>query len=69
MIDLGHNMGLQVVAEGVESERALDWLRSCGCDWAQGYHYSKPLPATEFEQWLRASETFEPSPDSGEART
>ncbi len=50
-IDLGHNLGLKVVAEGVENQQAWDRLRALGCDAAQGYHMSKPLPAEQFLQW------------------
>lgn len=55
-VELGHDMGLQVVAEGVENAEALELLRSFGCDWAQGYHFSKPLAAEAFEAWLLGSE-------------
>ena len=50
-IDLAHNLGLSVVAEGVESAAILAQLRALGCDEAQGYHISKPLPAVEFNAW------------------
>jgi EAL domain-containing protein (putative c-di-GMP-specific phosphodiesterase class I) len=43
-IDLAHNLGLRVVAEGVESEGAWRRLETLGCDFAQGYHLSRPLP-------------------------
>jgi diguanylate cyclase len=52
-IALGRNLGLRVVAEGVESQSALDELRDLGCDFAQGYHMSRPLPADELESWVR----------------
>lgn len=51
-IELAHNMGLSVVAEGVEDETTLQWLQSQGCELAQGYFISKPLPAEQFTQWL-----------------
>jgi len=51
-IDLGHAMGLKVVAEGVEDESTLHTLRALGCDLAQGYLLSRPLPAREFREWL-----------------
>ena len=51
-IDLAHNMGHQVIAEGVDSEAALKLLREMGCDLAQGYHINKPIPAEELRQWL-----------------
>ena len=54
-IDLGHNLGLQVVAEGVENEQVLQQLREIGCDIAQGYAVSRPLNATRFATWLNAS--------------
>ena len=44
MIDLGHNLGLEVVAEGVEEEATLAMLRSLGCDVVQGYHLGRPAP-------------------------
>ncbi len=46
-IDLGHNLGLKVVAEGVSSVSAWDRLRGLGCDVAQGYYLSKPVPGSE----------------------
>ena len=42
-IDLGHNLGLKVIAEGVETERIYGDLAKMGCDYAQGYFLSKPL--------------------------
>jgi diguanylate cyclase len=52
-IDLGRNLGLQVVAEGVETEQAWDQLSQLGCTLAQGYYLSRPVPAAELTQWLR----------------
>ena len=51
-IDLAHNLGLTVVAEGVEDEVALAMLIEYGCDSAQGYYFSRPCPADELTQWL-----------------
>lgn len=51
-IDLGHTLGLSVTAEGVESEAIKELLKTYGCDTAQGYLYSKPLPAQDFIQWV-----------------
>jgi len=51
-IELAHNLGLSVVAEGVESQEALVKLRELGCDYAQGYYLAKPMPAEEIEKWL-----------------
>jgi EAL domain-containing protein (putative c-di-GMP-specific phosphodiesterase class I) len=55
IIDLGHNLGFRVVAEGVEDERAWDLLSQLGCDVVQGYHISQPLPDAKFTDWLRDS--------------
>jgi diguanylate cyclase (GGDEF)-like protein len=54
-IDLGHNLGLEVVAEGVESEQTLQQLREIGCDVAQGFSISRPLNAERFQAWLHAT--------------
>ncbi len=54
VIDLGHALGLTVVAEGVEDERTLRELRDCGCDLAQGYHYSRPVPPDALAAWVRS---------------
>jgi len=51
-IEIGHELGLKVVAEGVETATHLDVLRTHGCDLAQGYFFSKPLPPAEFATWL-----------------
>ena len=53
-IDLAHNLGLSVVAEGVETAAILERLRALGCDEVQGYHISRPMPAPAFLEWLRA---------------
>lgn len=50
---LAHQMGLAVIAEGVETRAAWDYLRDAGCDMVQGYLVAKPMPAAEFEQWYR----------------
>jgi diguanylate cyclase len=55
-IDLGHNLGLKVVAEGVEDQSAWNILRSLGCDDAQGYFMSKPLSADLLTAWIRAND-------------
>jgi diguanylate cyclase (GGDEF)-like protein len=56
IIDLGRNLGLRVVAEGVETTSAWDALREMGCDIAQGYFVSRPLPAAQLTSWLESVE-------------
>ena len=53
-IDLGHNLGLRVVAEGVEDEATLGELAGLGCDSVQGYYLAKPMPEAELVAWLAA---------------
>jgi EAL domain-containing protein (putative c-di-GMP-specific phosphodiesterase class I) len=48
IIALGHNLGLKVLAEGVETEEQLAFLRANGCDELQGYYFCKPLIASDF---------------------
>lgn len=51
-IDLGHNLNLKVVAEGIENIEAWDLLAKMGCDYGQGYFMGKPMPEKEFQAWL-----------------
>jgi EAL domain-containing protein (putative c-di-GMP-specific phosphodiesterase class I) len=51
-IDLAHSLGLEMTAEGVEDEKALRALSDYGCDLAQGYFMSRPVPAEEMDTWL-----------------
>jgi EAL domain-containing protein (putative c-di-GMP-specific phosphodiesterase class I) len=51
-IDLGHDLGLKVVAEGVENRDVWHRLIALGCDTVQGYYISRPLPAPEMTRWL-----------------
>jgi diguanylate cyclase (GGDEF)-like protein/PAS domain S-box-containing protein len=55
IIDLAHNLGLTVVAEGVEDEASLEIVVANGCDSAQGYFFSRPRPADELTTWLAES--------------
>jgi len=54
-IDLGRNLGLRVVAEGVETAEIWRQLVMLGCDYAQGYYRSRPMPADEMPRWLSLS--------------
>jgi len=53
MIELGHNLGMKIVVEGIETKKMVDLLASYGCDYMQGYYFSKPLPVFEFQKLLR----------------
>ena len=52
-VELAHNMGLEVCAEGVEDEETLRYLSSVGCEQAQGYYFSKPVPSDYLIDWLQ----------------
>ena len=62
-VDLGHNLGLLVVAEGVESVAILERLREIGCDVAQGFCISEPVLANELIEWLRGVDRAQISGD------
>ena len=49
MVVMAHKLGLKVVAEGVETEQQRDLLKRISCDYAQGYLFSRPIPADEFK--------------------
>lgn len=51
-IDLAHNLGMRVVAEGVENQQTADQLKELGCDILQGFLYSKPLASNDFSEWF-----------------
>ncbi len=57
-ISLGHKLGLEVIAEGVEQAAQLEFLKANGCDLIQGFYLSHPLPAAEMENFLRLRKTF-----------
>ena len=63
IVDLGHSLGLRVVAEGVEEEAARDALREMECDEAQGFLISRPMPLDRFEAWLgsRTVSVYDPA--------
>jgi EAL domain-containing protein (putative c-di-GMP-specific phosphodiesterase class I) len=52
-IEIGHDLGMKVVAEGVETVQQLDFLRTNGCDLAQGYLFTRPLAAADLVRWLK----------------
>lgn len=55
-IDLAHNMGMKVVAEGIETQEAWDKLAELGCNIGQGYHMCRPCPSDDFEKWVNESQ-------------
>ena len=65
IIALAHNLKMSVIAEGVETAEQLDYLRRHGCDEMQGYYFSRPLPAPDFEQMLRQRACLPPVPGAG----
>ena len=64
IITLGHALGLKVVAEGVETQAHLEFLREHNCDELQGYYFSRPVPAGEIEAMLRAMAEYTGQPDA-----
>ena len=59
-VDLGHNLGLRVVSEGIESEQTSNLLAQMGCDSGQGYFMSRPIPANEFSTWSKRWASMRP---------
>jgi len=53
IIELAHTLGMKVVVEGIENKKMADMIASYGCDYMQGYYFSKPLPVFEFQKLLR----------------
>jgi diguanylate cyclase (GGDEF)-like protein/PAS domain S-box-containing protein len=66
MIAMAHELGLEVVAEGVETDAQKAFLMRSGCDEVQGYLYGKPMPADQFIRFIQESNTF---PDEADGRT
>ncbi|MDB6083079.1 MAG: sensory box protein/response regulator, partial [Gammaproteobacteria bacterium] len=69
IVSLAHSLKLKVVAEGVETPAQLEFLKLAGCDEYQGYHFSRPLPAPEFERLIRASREHDTLTDEDATRT
>jgi EAL domain-containing protein (putative c-di-GMP-specific phosphodiesterase class I) len=64
-VDLSRNLGLKVVAEGVETEDVWRALAALGCDLAQGYYLTKPIPAAALTAWFRDGEPATEAADGG----
>ncbi|QYG08747.1 EAL domain-containing protein [Janthinobacterium sp. PAMC25594] len=65
IISMAHSMKLEVIAEGVENDAQLAYLRRHGCDEMQGYYFSRPVPQEEFEQMLMAGKLLQAPHDDG----
>jgi EAL domain-containing protein (putative c-di-GMP-specific phosphodiesterase class I) len=59
LIELGHGLGLKVIAEGVEVAEQLEWLRAHGCDQAQGFHFGRPAPIADVLEAIGQSASME----------
>jgi len=53
MIDIGHNLGMKIVVEGIETNDMAEMMTEFGADYLQGYYFSKPIPAYEFQEMIR----------------
>jgi len=69
IVSLAHSLHLKVVAEGVETPAQLYFLKTAGCDEYQGYHFSRPLPAADFERLMRESHAEDTFSDEDAVRT
>jgi diguanylate cyclase (GGDEF)-like protein len=69
IVSLAHSLRLKVVAEGVETPAQLEFLKTAGCDEYQGYHFSRPLPAANFERLVRESHTADVLTEEDAIRT
>jgi EAL domain-containing protein (putative c-di-GMP-specific phosphodiesterase class I) len=58
ILNLGRSLNLKVLAEGVESKEQVDILKEMGCDYIQGYYYSKPLSSEDFDKLLKSNKKF-----------
>jgi diguanylate cyclase (GGDEF)-like protein len=69
IVSLAHSLHLKVVAEGVETPAQLEFLKTANCDEYQGYHFSRPLPAAEFERLIRESHSNDVLTEEDAVRT
>jgi diguanylate cyclase (GGDEF)-like protein len=69
IVSLAHSLNLKVVAEGVETPAQLDFLKTAGCDEYQGYHYSRPLPADQFQRLIRDARSHDLLTEEDAVRT
>ncbi len=69
IVSLAHSLNLKVVAEGVETPAQLDFLKTAGCDEYQGYHYSRPLPADQFQRLIRDARSYDLLTEEDAVRT
>jgi len=60
-VELGRNLGLRVIAEGVEDMATWQELDAVGCDAIQGYYISRPVSAADFQEWLTRRESTAPA--------
>jgi len=63
IIEVGHTLGMEIVAEGIETSGVNKMLSRLGCDYVQGYYFSKPVPAFELQERLRLSKDQKRDPD------
>jgi EAL domain-containing protein (putative c-di-GMP-specific phosphodiesterase class I) len=68
-IDLGHNLGMRVVAEGVENETTMRSLADASCDIAQGFHIAHPMAATDLRAWMRDHSARTPNAEDRDERS
>ena len=65
IVQMARSLGLQTVAEGVETPVQMDWLRSLGCNLAQGYTIARPMDADQMRDWLTSPPTWKLATDKG----
>ena len=53
IVNMAHTLGMKVLAEGIETKEYVDFLKSIGCDYVQGYYYYRPMPLHEFQNLLK----------------